>query len=491
MDTPEKKKSLKLIDDLFQRLKEENVRHCLWKGSKDIDLILLGKKDLDILVDRYQMRQFSLSVGALGFKKIRSPGRKTYPGIVDYLGFDIGTGSLVHLHVHYQLIIGVKDLPNYHLPVEKVLLNNIRHVCGVSLVRQEFELIIFIIQSLIRCQNRDNFPLFAKENFKHLFEGLDEKKFHDYLNVPEFQNLKPLIGDFFSRQRYKHSKNSDIYRSKRDLQHLLRSFQRYPKIQLYWKAAQERFHRSRIKKRFIPNRRKTLENGGLVMSFVGVDGAGKSTVMTETEQWLSWKMDVKKIYMGIPKNLFVKCLTRTSVHMKSLAKKMRNAFGSGSLVSQMVTFISMLSVSAKWLWVARSRYHNFLKARRWAREGSIVLSDRYPLKCFNSMIEPMDGPRIAAEMKPNNSYLIRKLAGLEKKIYEKIIPPDFLFVLQVSETIAINRKKECHKGRNKIHQKIEAIRDIEDPDLKIFKISANRKLPEVLHQVRSRLWEVL
>ena len=44
------------------------------------------------------------------------------PGVMDYYGYDQESGKLVHVHAHYQLMLGHDLTKNYHLTLEKPLL---------------------------------------------------------------------------------------------------------------------------------------------------------------------------------------------------------------------------------------------------------------------------------------------------------------------------------------------------------------------------------
>jgi len=42
---------------------------------------------------------------------------------VSFLGYDELDGRLVHLHLHFRLIVGERVLKNYHLPWETIILS--------------------------------------------------------------------------------------------------------------------------------------------------------------------------------------------------------------------------------------------------------------------------------------------------------------------------------------------------------------------------------
>jgi len=331
----ERKKQLTVIHDLIERLRSDDIRYCFWKGNRDASAIFQGKKDLDVLVDRKHMTQFCVSVSSLGFKRAYSPCGKICPSIADYIGIDQETGALVHLHVHYQLILGAKHFPNYHFPIESILLENVRDIDGIKMSKLELELIVFIIQTLIRCRNKDIsrealrhnsgvFPLPITKELNYFIEHYDDIKLQKYLSLPEFKILGSIVNNFLKGYRLQCLSPKDIRKTKHELQKALKPFRCCSSVKTIWKVIDKYFGQKQIIKALFPIRRKTLESGGLVIAFIGVDGSGKSTLVNEVNQWLSWKLDVKQVYMGIPKSIDVRILKFITNKMKSLHRKIIN-----------------------------------------------------------------------------------------------------------------------------------------------------------------------
>jgi hypothetical protein len=50
-------------------------------------------------------------------------GDRDHPATLSFLGYDQGSGQLIHLHLHFRLVIGERLLKNYRIPWEEVLLN--------------------------------------------------------------------------------------------------------------------------------------------------------------------------------------------------------------------------------------------------------------------------------------------------------------------------------------------------------------------------------
>ena len=90
---------LGILRSLFDRLHAEGIRYCHWKSNEHLDASLIGRTDVDVLVDRRAIVPLTRLLGDLGFKRFVVKAGLGYPGIEDYVGFDRDSGALTHLHV--------------------------------------------------------------------------------------------------------------------------------------------------------------------------------------------------------------------------------------------------------------------------------------------------------------------------------------------------------------------------------------------------------
>jgi hypothetical protein len=146
---------LAVLTELFDRLHSEDIRYCHWKSTEHLSASLEGRTDLDVLVDRKDARRLPRVLTDVGFKRFAVTGG--YPGIEDYLGFDAGTGTLSHLHVHYQLTLGEKFLKGYRLPWEDVALTtrtlDAEH--GIYVIDPNLEALLLVTRATIKVRARD------------------------------------------------------------------------------------------------------------------------------------------------------------------------------------------------------------------------------------------------------------------------------------------------------------------------------------------------
>src|SRR2546427_12044570 len=99
------------------------LSYCHWKGNARLQAAVVGRRDLDILVDRDRALALSAILATVGFKRCTSSPWTAVPALEDYLALDSDTGRLVHLHLHYRLTVGDGFLKGYRLPWEAMVLS--------------------------------------------------------------------------------------------------------------------------------------------------------------------------------------------------------------------------------------------------------------------------------------------------------------------------------------------------------------------------------
>ena len=58
--------------------------------------------------------------------------------------------ALVHVHAYYRVISGGSLTKNYHLPVEEMLLENVRRESAVNVPSRGAELIVFVLRMSLK-----------------------------------------------------------------------------------------------------------------------------------------------------------------------------------------------------------------------------------------------------------------------------------------------------------------------------------------------------
>jgi thymidylate kinase len=435
---------LGLVSSLCAALEGAGVRYCHWKSNHALDRSANGENDLDLLVARADVHRFTEILLGLGFKELLDQPRKRFPGILHYYGLDRDSGRFVHVHAHYQLVIGDDATKNYRLPVEvPYLISAIRY----SLFRVpeiEFEFILFVIRMVLKHATWDSIVMFRgrlSESEREELTYLSDRADHQRVQVVLKEHL-PFIDDGLFIRCVRSTEpacwSGTRIRTARMLHRRLVGCARRPQgadtfLRLWRRSSQKIL-------RLLPRRRsgKRLATGGALVALVGGDGAGKSTLVNELYAWLSRSFLVRKVHLGKPRHsaasLIVKGLVRAGRSVGVISRKrMHPSVGGGSETADVGGYTTLI-----WhVLTARDRYRAYIRARRFASVGGIVVCDRYP----HPLIQTMDGPRTAriAQL-GRRGRLARYLVDLEEGYYERIFEPDVLIVLRIDPKIAVQRR---------------------------------------------------
>ncbi|MGI0013972.1 MAG: hypothetical protein ACREBU_11105, partial [Nitrososphaera sp.] len=142
--------ALNLIFNVCQALAEGDITYCHWKSNNALDRSASGDNDLDLLVSRTDEPRFTEVLSRLGFKHATAPAEKDMPGVLNYYGYDAEADKLIHVHAHYQLIVGHDMTKNYRLPIERPYLESAVQGDLFKVPAPEFEFIVFVIRMILK-----------------------------------------------------------------------------------------------------------------------------------------------------------------------------------------------------------------------------------------------------------------------------------------------------------------------------------------------------
>ena len=488
--TGAEKGPLRLCERFFARLDQEGLRYCHWKSNEHLAEALAGETDLDLLVAPEARERFGRILDSLDFKRICSPPEKRYPGLEDYLGFDEESGALVHLHVHYALILGRPHQKNHHLPIESVLLGGLRTLRRVPVPSAEMEMLLLVIRtamklSLFRILRRwhrpggDLLPQATHREFQFLARDFEEERFSSVVRDCGLPLSEPLLRAFVSGVLARTLTSRDLYRTRAAVFRSLRGFRRTHPALAALRGLRGQLFSSRIARSLTP-RKKTLPGRGPTVALVGADGAGKTSLSRDLRQWLSWKLLAPAVYFGIPKQARTyRALRWTGARLRSprLSAEGRSLRACAARLEQRLR-------AWQWLWVARRRLAQYHRARRLAEQGAVIVADRYPLGVFHSMEEPMDGPRIRREL----GDAAERWAAREEALYARIGLPSQVLVLRTSLSSLRERKPGLDPAVQ--GKKASAVNAIEPTEL-FSVVDGDRRYDEVLLDLKRRIWSLL
>lgn len=472
--------SINLIDKLNTNL----INYCHWKSNINIDKALCGYDDLDLLVDRKDINKCQMILSELRFKEAINDFQNIY-GVKHFYGLDKANGEILHVHLYVSIITGPSWTKGYTFNIEeKYLSSSILHErLNIRLPKKEYELSLFLIRICLKITSSLEAPLvFASRNsIKNEIEFLLEnssfelvaESFNSLVGTQNNSLLNTILN--IKGNIFKLITGSFKVRFK------LRRWRTLSRIEQLKKSFYQLIYR--VFNKIIFKEKKKLTNGGAMISFVGLDASGKSTMLNETDKWLSKYFNVKKIHFGRPESTMLTLMPNIFI---ILYKKFN---GSGRVSTSFTKKGGKSSLFVlRQLILAYDRYSLILKARKLARKGNIILIDRF--KSENRGV--MDSHKLD----PDKFKSWKRYAAiLENGYYDKIGDPHLILHLEVPINVALKRNRD----RVKLDKE-------SDDDLKLryslnqnlnysadnyYLINSNKDFNIVVDEIKTKIWNII
>ena len=483
-----------LILGLCEALNEQQITYCHWKSNWRLERWMTGDGDLDLLVDRADAERFINVISQLGFKQALPTPDRDVPGILNYYGFDKGAERFIHLHVHYQLVLGHDLTKNYRLPIEKPFLASAREKDLIPTPAPEFELIVFVLRMVLkytatemmlrRSLGKSTSSSAVRKELQYLEERSDRRKLRSLLQ----EHLPFIDASFFEqcvRSLRADSAAGQRLIAKRRLRKRLKAQGRRPQLaDTLLKPARQimRVTRERVFKR---SSRKRLAQGGAIVALVGGDGSGKTTSVRELSRWLNKKFVVKRFHIGKPRRSPLTLMVICALRVQRLFGKNQNFNLAARRNGAQPVFPGYLQL-LRWVCAGRDRRRLYMKARRFATNGGISICDRFPVP----QLRLMDGPNIgwAVEVSRRNR-LVKFLLEAEDKYYAQIMPPDVLIVLRLDPDEAVRRKKDESPAH--VRPRSSELWETDWRGTRAHVVDAGQAREDVRASIQSIVWENL
>jgi len=501
---------LVVVRRLLARLDEAGLAYCHWKSNEHLHAGLYGLTDLDVLVERRGASVLQCILAECGFKRFAAPPLRAYPAIEDYLGFDDDSGRIVHLHLHYQLVVGESHLKGYRLPWESRLLST-RHRdpdSGVDVADPALEMLLLLVRAGLKHRARD-WLLFPRRRqggeddlareFTWLRERVDDARLRELAT----ELLGAAIDEPLRRLLAQPGAPYPLRGFARDVQALLRKHRTYgPREarirawvrELQWlaDAVNRRYlHRPTPLRRISPR-------GGTIIVLLGADGSGKSTLAQALVAWLGGKLDVMPVYLGsgdgqsswyrrplkFAHRLLRPFLSSSGSDDPKSTESMTHASSSapqakGGRLRAIARIPWALALSCE----KRSKIRRMIRGRN---RGMIVVCDRFPQ---TDVLGFNDGP-LLSHWHDHRWRLCRAIAAWEAKPYVEIgqDPPDLVIKLYVSSDVALMRRPEM--SLEEVKKRERAVRSISfPPSTRVAELDANASLEQVVLAAKRLAWE--
>lgn len=492
------------LDDLGR----DGVRYCLWKSNIRLPEALAGRTDLDLLVDREHAPRFNEVVARHRLKRIDPAPGGAHPGMEHFLGMDRGSGRLFHLHVHYQLVLGERYVKNYRLPLEGAFLDTTRLLHGVPVPPADLEVAVLSVRALLKYRARDvvkdvlkiRSPGIPDEILTEIQWLLDQTTIAQVRDRLQRGDVLPadIVVSFLESITTRPRPGATLYRLRQQLRAALGEFQRHGRVQTLARYGQVAWRRRRRLRRRPFLAQMTPAGGGAAFALVGADGSGKSTLAATLAEWLSWKLEVRVLYMGS------KAPSRLSRWLYLAFRAQRRGHRA---VSRRLPVDAWPARAAAWtrdvtlalhhLAIARDRARRERDGRHEVLDGRVVVYDRFPLEMLSSRQDHrlLDGPQIGASLDGNRGRLVRTLAAAEERRYRRFRLPEDLVMLLVRPDVSTRRKPdhdpEVLAAKSRATAELATLAEYGGPPPRVTRIDANRPLDAVLLDVKTRLWDAL
>lgn len=500
----------KLSVNLIKELNENQVRYCHWKSNEHLVKGLKGKTDLDILVDRRHKDTFLKIMGKLKIKKLISPSHLIFSGVEDWLGFCSETGVLLHLHVHYELITGRKYVKEFTFPWTQYVLETVSRdeVSGMYITNPNVEKIILLLRIASKVKYKTLLKSFIT---KILPYSRDIQSEIDFLHKKTSEiGIQIALDNMFDDDSklmtllkellFKQTLNvQEVFQLKKMIKSEMSYYKKYNFIEIvyryfigWWNTY---FGKLMELLGFNIERKKKFESGGILIAFIGSDGAGKSTMIDRINKWLQWKINPKKFYFGSGDNTRSIILKIVQKFLKINALKTKNGKeenrkdleNTGKVKFRFL--LKMLLKAKLFLYIAKEKNRNLRKASKLKLAGNVVIADRYPQIQF---LGQNDSPYIRSRiLKCYNHKYFEKLASKEESIYKDMLKyhPDVVIKLIVNPEVAIKRKPE--HSYEQIKKKTSIVLSLNFQGSNQYEVDANKPIEEVDLKIKEIIWENL
>lgn len=478
---------LELVRVLCDELETDQIRYCHFKSNVELDRSAGGLNDLDLLVARSDAQRFVELLYRLGFKAARRAGALHVPGVDHYYGFDPGSGRFVHIHAHLQLSVGDDMTKNYRLPFEEPYLSSTTRAGMFRIPAPEFELVLFVVRMVLKhCAAdaalgaRRSLSRRERDEFGHLLRSADVAESRAVVQ----EHLAMIGTGLFDRclEALRPSSSfafraATAYRLQRELAPDGRHGQATDGFLKVWRRQWRRARR-----RLLRRTGATFDRGSIV-AVVGGDGSGKTSTVGELERWLSTPFETTRVHLGKPPRSGIASLHRASVRIgKMLGLVSGTPLRAGVGADDVDGFPGYTWLLFRVL-KARDRYGTYLRARRFAARGGIVLCDRYPLP----QIRSMDRARTAwGADSSKHGALVRYLVDRERRHYDRIADPDLLIVLRLDPEVAVRRKREDDPEAVRLRN--SEVRELSWQSATTYIADASRSSEDVLSDIKRWLW---
>jgi hypothetical protein len=486
-----------LLVALLAAFHRRDISYCYWKSSRRLHRALAGDSDLDLLIARDDRQVAQETLLQCAFKAFPCVAHRDHPAIVSFVGHDEHTGRIVHVHVHFRLVVGEALLKHYRLPWEDALLARavLHPQAAIRVVDPASEALLMVVRSCFELRRTDPVALrhwsAVQEKFERDREALARQVTADMFRRRAREVFDDDLAELATEAAFSDRALVGQRRLHRRVRQALAERRAYNAVEgrVRSLARTALWVAGGVNDRLLHAPRpwsRRAGGGGCVIAVLGVDGSGKSTAVRSLKDWLGSEVDVMPVYFGTgdgrPSLLFLPFKLLSGLIARVIRTKPRGSSHGRISDREPGLLFSMLLMG--WaVVVAMDKRRKLLAAHRGADRGLVVVADRYPQ---NEDPTYSDGPLLhRVRTAP------RWLRRFEARSYELAtrLPPDLVIKLEVTAGTLARREPEMNA--DVIRQRIVGFRRLSFPGTRVVSVPAEQPLADLLRAIKREVWRVL
>tara|TARA_B100000287_G_scaffold273522_1_gene257623 strand:+ start:1214 stop:2734 length:1521 start_codon:yes stop_codon:yes gene_type:complete len=495
IETPNISEPAEMYKLIINELAIRKIKYCHWKSNFHLDNALSGDEDLDLLIAKNDFSEFSNLITNYGFKEATSINDSKQSGVHHFYANDTSTGKLLHIHAFTRILTGDSLIKNYVLPFEDMLLSNLKFNYLIPTPIKEVELIIFLFRnslkglSILDIYMMRNSYKTTLEEIEWLMDEINLEIFNDQLDkwFPDIDKNKllQLINEIKNSQ-YSFKKFRLMYSINREL----RCYKRMSNFNLILMTSRILI-RLLFWKYFLKRKYMRLKDGGKIITFIGPQAVGKSTLTREIKDWLGKEFDISSMHVGKPPPTFITAPFRLFLPLlRLLMPSQRSTQVEKEIETSQSRLknISFIHIFRKII-LAYERKVFLQKIAKKVEKRQIVICDRYP----SEIIGAVDGPSFRKELiNYQSSSLKKNLMNYENSLYKNIRKPDLVISLKLDKDIAVQRSIERNKPGPKDTEYVKFRHEMsaqpDFPHSKLEEIDTSLSIEKTLLSLKELIW---
>jgi len=484
------------IEKLVEELNAQGIRYCHWKSNLSLSRALSAETDIDLLVQREDSDSFRMILSRLCFRPAANRSGESYPAVEHYFALDEDSGDLVHVHAYFRVISGDSLTKNYRFPLEAMLLQARRRQGAIPVPLKSAELVVFTLRMMLKHTSLVELALLARywrEVRPEVLWLSEDGEISETLDLVDCW-LPAVPRDLFSRCLTALQSPAPLLQRIRlglQLRSKIRVYARHSAVRV-WFASLQKFTDMVVRRLTRSHNELSLRSGGAIIALVGSEATGKSTLLASMRGWLGEHFALKQIHAGKPRATLLTILPNLLLPaLRSLFPGSRSTSLEAQYVYEQTPEVPRRSYplifAIRSVLLAYDRRSLLVRAFKQAANGTIILCDRYPSKQDGAP----DSPQLPAFT--GRSWIRRKLAALEARLYREIPSPDLVIYLSASLDVTLARnaargKKEPEDYVRRRHARAANLNFGRAP---VYRINTDQPIEQTVLEIKKAIWQVL